>query len=133
MRWIIRLLTRNRIIAKFENEIKYVTDKTKILIIDFGCLFENKISVPCVSLIEDLMKSISLLDGFNLLIILKNVETLFDISSNEKETIVKDRYICDLVQELSVINVQTFNRLFVVLSEKPWLLHPSLLPKYFII
>ena len=37
------------------------------------------------------------------LIIFKNVEILFDTSSNEKETIVKDRYICDLVQELSVI------------------------------
>jgi hypothetical protein len=73
------------------------------------------------------MKSLSLLENSKVLVILTNIELLFKRSLHEIEIKIKDRLICGLVNEL--VNVQNESRLFIVLSEKPWLLHPSLLFK----
>ncbi len=127
MNWIVSFLLKNRIFKLFENEGVCVFKRTRIFIIDFESYFDNMDLHLDTCLFEDLMKSLSLLENSKLLVILTNIEILFKRSLHETEIKIKDRLLCGLVNEL--VNVQNESRLFIVLSEKPWLLHPSLLFK----
>ena len=136
MSWIIHFMLRHRLITLAEHEEGCVFKKVKPFLIDFRVLLEK--DDTHVEIIETLMKSISLCIGkenIHAIIILKNVELLFQSSINEKLSQLKDRFVCNLVEELDSNTVDyeqhgiSNSRFFILLSERPWLLHPTILYK----
>ena len=131
---IIDFLTRNGFVRMNENQ-----ENLKIFFIDFKSLLIKEDKNAKLTLIEDLMKSIDLLinkHNLRALIILNRVEALFDETASINDN-VRDRYICDLLYELYADSKSQYstqlthrnNRIFIMLSQLPWLLHPSILYK----
>ena len=136
---IVDLLTRKRSTVMCE----YL----KIFVIDFALLLATSSQkMTEISRIADLMKSINLIvnkKSIGTLIILKNVELLFEEEDDGNESVAKSRFICDLLYELNENDDGTHGsssrmlasstrrniRVFIMISQRPWLLHPVILYK----
>ena len=136
---IVDFLTRKRSTV--------ISEYVKIFVIDFALLLAtSNQKLTEISRVAELMKSINLIvnkKSMGTLIILKNVELLFEKEDNGNESVAKSRFICDLLYELNenddgkhgsssrmlASSTRRNSRVFIMISQRPWLLHPVILYK----